>query len=328
MIDFTKHITLDPKWQKIYSRLRLVLFLVFLLSGTYFVFLTLFPPKNFNFFFRTPQAAKNTVINPRSDGDKMLFDTAVAPQEGNFSNITIRFILEKKSPLPKKGSSVSVRKSFQAFFYPEAGAISEPYSQNPDLPFPDGSLLSNGQSIFIVSGEKIYPIDSPETFQSMGFDWQDAQNATSEEISAYEKQKLFTIMSPHPDGTIFAEKSGKKYYLVKEGRKWLLDNQETVKSYLHKNPVIAEEKSLTAKSQCFLEKDFNFFSTSYSCQIPIETLSDIIGNDYQYLADIGPNVRIKELEIVFHRKINQENVKLALFNIKKNIIANFYGQPR
>jgi hypothetical protein len=328
MFDFTKEIKLPEPYQKKYRLAQVLVFIIFVAGLIYFSWLVFFPVKNFDFFFRTPQATRNTIINPRYVDGKLFFDAAVASIEGNFSKIKINLILEKGSNPIESGSEIKARKSYQAFFYPEGDPVTKRYNQGQNLPFPDGSLISSQTSVFITSGNLIYPIDEQATFESMGFFWQDVIPATSEEIGAYQKQKLFTIASPHPNGTIFSGRESGEYYLIQDGKKRNLSEPEIASSYLHKNPVIADEKSLTTSDQCNLKKDFDLINNSYSCSIPVESLEGFLGNDYQFETDLGEDIKIKEAHVVFEKKTDWENLRLALADIKKNIIVNFYGRPQ
>ncbi|HPN54806.1 MAG TPA: hypothetical protein PLB52_02630, partial [Candidatus Moranbacteria bacterium] len=78
------------------------------------------------------------------------------------------------------------------------------------LGFADGTLASYDISVYILSNGKSYPINSANTFVRMGFDWQDVIPIDSEELSLYEKQKIFTLNQAHPDGTIFFDETAQK----------------------------------------------------------------------------------------------------------------------
>ena len=111
-------------------------------------------------------------------------------------------------------------RSFKKFVSPQAFATQynenqaiskadnfiDAYPLNENLiGFADGSLISYGVSVFIVSSGKILPVNNTITFSSMGYDWNDVIPASGDEISLYEKDKLFTISSPHPNGTVMKD---------------------------------------------------------------------------------------------------------------------------
>ena len=96
-------------------------------------YLLLFPSANFIFSFKNPDSLKNTVADPRKENgelirngqisgdEKMIFDTNLV---GDFSEAEVSFTLTGKSSTIEDGS-VSVRKSFRSFFYPEGEAITK-----------------------------------------------------------------------------------------------------------------------------------------------------------------------------------------------------------
>ena len=106
MLDLTKEIKLSPAWQKRYSLLRFFVYFLFLATAAYFSYRVLFPSLPFYFFFETPNATKNTIIEPRIPdnvtlkkgavtGGNLIFDTALSGFKGEFSQVKVNFILEK-----------------------------------------------------------------------------------------------------------------------------------------------------------------------------------------------------------------------------------------
>ncbi len=196
------------------------------------------------------------------------------------------------------------------------------------LGFASGTLLSCGESAFIVSGSEILPIDSPITFESMGFNWDDVISVSSEEIGIYERGKLFTDKRSHPDGTIFAGEESGKYYLVQNGAKREIIGSHIIKSYLKKNPVLVDEKGLDTKANCQFKENFNFFRKSYGCLVSINSLNKTAGNDYRFEASFSSNIQVEGLSLTFQKTVSLNNLKLSLIGIEQKIISRYYGQPR
>lgn len=190
--------------------------------------------------------------------------------------------------------------------------------------FADGTLLSQGLSGFIVSQGKIMPIDDFSTFESMGFTGSDIIAASGEEIGIYEKTKLFTINHPHPDGTILSDKNIGKFHYISNGTRRELVGPNIIKSYLKKSPIIVEESALETIEQCNVKKRLSF-SKKYGCQISIEKMNAILGNDYQFIFKNDSDTRIKKMNITFKKSIRWQNLKLSLSEIKNKIITNYYG---
>lgn len=194
---------------------------------------------------------------------------------------------------------------------------------NELLGFASGTLFSYGQSVFITSNDEILPIDSPVTFEAMGYNWSDVVPATSEEIGIYKKGKLFTIYRPHPDGTIFARKESGTYYLVENMKKREIGGEHIIKSYLKKNPVLVDDKGLEIENKCVLEKKFSFFKNSYGCKINIESLGPIIGDDYQFETTPGADASLETANVSFKKLFSRDNFKLSNLGIINKIRMNY-----
>ncbi|MDO8529364.1 MAG: hypothetical protein Q7S18_01720 [bacterium] len=320
-------IQLNAVWQKRYKTARFFLYVIFTLTLFYVAYLILFPSAGFNFFFKTPDSSKNTVVEPRTASGalirngatdrsgKMIFD---ANPLGDYSEAEVSFILENKSADIQNGI-VSVRKSYRSFFYPE-GKEAETLD-NLKAPL----LLSSNDSVFLESDGKVWPIADVPTFEAMGFNWNNVTPASSEEIGTYEKQKLFTLKTPHPNGIVFFDKETGKYYLVENGEKREIKNAEAINSYLKINPIIADSKGLEAKSQCELRKSFGFYKT-YKCTIPTENIKKNPGNDYQFEVNLDPSVKIQTIDVTFKKPATLKNAKSSLSIMKSRIKANYSGQ--
>lgn len=207
----------------------------------------------------------------------------------------------------------------------ESGFLNNYQVSEDFLGFSDGTLVSFDISAFIVSQGKLFPINNITTFESMGFNWQDLVPASGEEIGIYEKAKLFNIDQPHPNGIIFSDKETGKYYYIQDGQKREIKGSGIINAYLRKSPVLAEQKGLETENRCELKRSLGI-SKTYSCEIPIENARFLLGNDYQFKIESDSDIVIKEAGARFEKSITWENLKLALSDIKKRIIANYYGQ--
>jgi len=319
---------LNEHWQKIYKISRIFVYVAFILTLLYACYLVLFPSASFTFSFKNPDSSKNTIVSPRDkngtlnkngkvkSGDTLVFDTNPI---GDFSEAVVKFTLEKKSG-PVQNSSVSTKRSYRSFFYPEGEKLTNA-DNNVEYP----KLLSSANSVFLTSQGKIWPIADVATFESMGFNWNDVQKSNSEETGSYEKQKLFTLKSPQPDGIVFLDKSSGKYYVIKNETKRELANPEVVLPNLNMHPITADGKGLNTEEMCQLKKSFSIFK-KYSCIIPIEKMQSIIGNDYQFKAGFGSDVNIQNANVTFKKTFNVKNLKSAISILKLRLTANYYGQ--
>ncbi|MDO9231743.1 MAG: hypothetical protein Q7U36_04705 [bacterium] len=188
--------------------------------------------------------------------------------------------------------------------------------------FSDGTLVSNDISVYIISQNKIYPIDNPLTFESNGYHWEDVLPIGSDELSLYEKDKLFNIKSPHPNGTVYKTIENSTYYLVRDGQKHLLPSEKIARSWLGKNPILVSEKSLSTKVSCNIQKQFSW-SNAYECQMPLGVFSEFAGFDYQFNITSANEIKINTINIDCKKNINLQNFKDFIKTIIERIRLNY-----
>ena len=196
------------------------------------------------------------------------------------------------------------------------------YSMSEDLAgFADGTLVSNDISVYIVNADRLSPIDNPETFESNGYNWEDVLPIGSDELSLYEKGKIFNIKSPHPNGTIFETTEDSSHYIIRDSQKHPLSSKKIVDSWLKKNPIKVSQKSLEAKVSCNAQKKSSQSST-YECEIPLEIFSNFSGFNYQLSLISNKNLKIDYIYTDYRKNIDLENlkdfIKLMISRIKLN----------
>jgi len=189
--------------------------------------------------------------------------------------------------------------------------------------FADGALISYGISVYIVSGNSIFPINNPVTFVAKGFSWNDVIPASADEISLYTRAKLFNITSAHPDGTIFKTVEDSKYYLIEKGKKHFLPSENIAASWLGRSPIMVSEKSLNATSSCTIKKDALGFGSSYSCEIPVSSLQQLDGTDYEFSMNVNNAVKINSVSVTFEKDINNTNFHSSLRGLFNQVINNY-----
>lgn len=336
--DFTPEVVLDERNSKIYAALRPALFSGAFLAGLYIASLVLFPSQYFSFDFLNANSSKNTLLNPQADGSALDHGrfpeqkpvSFFAPVTEKYSSVEISFTLSQKSA-PLTSGQVSLKRSFQAFFYPEGETLGPkgeslfPVSEEK-IGFADGSLISSPDSIFIVSNGKILPIDSEVTFLSSGFRWEDVIQAGSDELSLYEKGKLFTLASPHPDGTVFSATDEKSWYLIKDGRKLKLPSENIMRSWTKLTPIDASAQGLETSVACQLQKDF-WSRRSYSCRIPLENLQNLPGKDFRFETTSDSEIKVNTISARFIRDMNYTNFLFSASTFL-NRIKNHYASPQ
>lgn len=332
-MDFTQEIKLTDKENKKYTLFRTGLFVLFVAGVFYMALVILFPTQYFTFDLSNPNSTKNTIVSLRNnqniffDNDQaqarnsLYFD---APLLGNYSVTEINFTLNKNSKLPNSGK-VILRKSFQAFLCPE--------SMNKDfllrdtieeMPYPNGTLVSNAGSVYITSKNKIFPIDNTLTFEAMGYHWEDVIPIDSNDLSFYKKQKLLTMSSAHPDGTILKDRNTENYFVINNGERISLTQAELSAIEIKTTPIAVSSSDANISENCTLEKSF-WNKRKYSCQIPVEKFQNLIGKDYEFNTAFNTDVKIDSIDVKFKQNINWFNLKstgsLILARIKNNYVG-------
>jgi hypothetical protein len=442
-LDLTPNITLDEKQQKIYSWLRILLYLMAFLAFFYLAFTLAFPTRISPFSFINPNSSKNTITDLRdSRGDFINMGNFKSGEDnffyvsmpGSFSRAEAEFSLNKIFDASNLGT-ISIRKGYKAFFYPEgevlgfkegsllknngqyfivsqkkvrefenlklvetlgfdpqnfwevsveelvvnpqgakitlsdgypdgvlfeisddfylkkdsqlqkfssqlafssqyplswaitkdAGFLNSNIISNDLIGFADGSLISYGDAVSIVSGQNIYPIDNFTTFEILGYVWDDLIPAGGDEVSLYEKQKLINLTSPHPAGTVFYAADMDKYYLIQDGQKRLLPSKKIADSWLKKSPILVDGQSLEIQGQCALDKKSLGFK-SYLCSSDISALQNLKGKDYEFKFASGENFRTNNLIVRLKKEYSLNNLNNNLREIFSRVKKNYVSQ--
>ena len=71
------------------------------------------------------------------------------------------------------------------------------------LGFAPGVLIEYKNGVYAIEGEFVRPIDSPESFLSKGYEWEDIIQVEAEEFSAYTRGDIYSLQRPHINGTVF-----------------------------------------------------------------------------------------------------------------------------
>lgn len=442
LFDLTPEITLDKENQKKYLYARVILYVSAFVFAFFAAFTIIFPTRYFSFSFLNPNSKSNTIVNPRDEtgnspdrgkimaNNKFIFDATLL---GNFSEAKIIFRLNKKSS-EIDGEKISIRKSFQAFLYPEGSPfgfrdgtllknlgnyylvsngqlrkfkdkntlsllgfstesfqevsiedlnynaqgnnisdtstypsnslfkinndfyilsdtkltkfisdkayLSQYYAEQAipktadflqkypqdenQIGFADGSLIAYGESAYAVSGNESFPIDSIETFEAMGYKWEDLITVGGDEISFYTKDELLDLSGAHPDGTIFLASDGKKYITENKTRHFL-PTEKIASSWSKINSIEVSDESISIFSECDFRKKY-LFSRNYSCIASIDNLQNLLGKDYEFNVIFNSDIKVDSAEIQFKKSYTVANFKRFIANVIKNIKNSYVGQ--
>lgn len=193
------------------------------------------------------------------------------------------------------------------------------------LEFADGTLASYGESVYILSDGKSYPIADADTFMRMGFIWDDILAIDSGELSAYKKQKQFTMNQPHPDGTIFFDRATEKLFIIKDKEKHPIESESISQGYNKHNYITADSAKSEVAVSCNLEKSF-LSGSKYKCDINIESFENFPGNDYQVETYFNSEAKINSIDAVFSTPIKWSNLYSSLSKIKQRLKDNYKNE--
>lgn len=88
----------------------------------------------------------------------------------------------------------------------------------PQMTYRDGSLLSNGGSVYVISDGQRLPIDSPSTFLQKGYKWSNVIAVSDAELAPQPQGPGLTTASKHPNGSLLV-KPGGEVYVIKNGQR-------------------------------------------------------------------------------------------------------------
>jgi hypothetical protein len=229
-------------------------------------------------------------------------------------NKELRKFISEQAFLTKYNSNQTIEK--------DLSFLEKYYLSEEGEGFADGTLVSNGIAAFVIENEKIFPIEDVKTFEEKDYSWEEVIRIGEDEASFYEEEKLFTINHPHPDGTIFKTIENSKYYLIKNKEKRLLPNEEIILSWGKNKPILVSEKSLETEIGCVLEKN-KLRINSYTCKIPLEGLSELIGPSYEFKLKTQNQSRIDLLEIDYRKNVDEKNFRIFISETLKSIKENY-----
>lgn len=183
------------------------------------------------------------------------------------------------------------------------------------LGFGNGTLGSATNSVFILTEDKSFPVADAETFNQMGLSWNDVIPLSQDELSIYSKEKQFTVSNPHPNGTIFMDQKTNDIFLIKNGFKLPVPNETILKTYSKQTPILIDLIGSEIENVCIMQNKF-LSSNTYKCELSLETLANLIGNDYQINVKFPSKTSISEIQTTFSTPLNWQSLKNSLSKIK------------
>jgi len=245
MFDLTSEIKLDQKMQKRYNIARGFLYVAFFIVALFIADRVLFSSVSLVFSFDNVSSLKNTIDppyvasapenpakNPISAKDKFIFYSTAF---GNFSDASLTFTVENNSP-DIEGSSVNLRKSYQAFLYP----IGEPVG------FKDGTLLTteNGK-YYLVSDGVLRKFSSIEILLSLGYPRDSFIQVQQEDLQFNQSGSDIIDEAAYPDDTLFAVED--TYYKLKGGQLFPFISAQAFLSQFDANQAITKNRDFLSR---------------------------------------------------------------------------------
>ncbi len=283
----------------------------------------LLPSGKFFYLHSDPESNQNNLYAETQENDLPLLYAATID---DFSKINAKISFEDENNISALSRKISVRKSYQAFFYPQGEDLVIPLDQS-GFDTEDGKLVSSPEAIYILSENQKLPIDNPITFESLGYNWNNVFSLDEENLSRYEKGKLINIRSPHPSGTVFHTIDTDKYfYISNKEKREIKGSQELIVSYMKDKPVVSvSEKSLSDYRRCSLEKTGIFFP-SYNCSIDASSLIEYPGKNYEFFTQLESPEKIRAIQIEFKKDITWKNIRTSLSLIKSKIMLKYLNK--
>jgi len=188
--------------------------------------------------------------------------------------------------------------------------------------FANGTLVAYGESAFAIDGNYVLPIDSTETFESLGFDWDDVVPINGDEFFYYTKGDLLKIDGKHPSNTVFQSSENGQLYVYENERMHSLSCEKAAQSWSKRKPVIFSEKSLSDSVVCNLKKTGRIFP-NYYCETDIKNLESVPGKDYQVEFSFSKDTNIDKINVTLSKDLNWKNLRFSIGEILRKIKLNY-----
>lgn len=233
--------------------------------------------------------------------ERVLPDMLVETEDGYF-----RFSGEEWESFVSEGAFLSQHRREDVLSITREVFEAYPVSESR-LGFLSGTLVAYGESAYVVEGNTLRPIDSPETYIAKGYAWEDIINITGEEFGVYTRGKLYSRKQPHPNGTVFTEESSGNHYVIDEGKKRKITHQALAEQF---SSIRAIPASITDLGVCQVEKTW----LSWKCFSDWGVDAPGSGAEYEYRYTPSVDARIENIETTLVPEKNRENAKLFFAN--------------
>lgn len=97
----------------------------------------------------------------------------------------------------------------------------EGISDGSPMTFREGSLLSHGGTVYLVSDGKRRPFESAQAFLSLGFSWGNVREVSRPELDVHPQGAAIRVGDKHPDGVLLQSSKDAMYFLDNGKRRYI-----------------------------------------------------------------------------------------------------------
>lgn len=181
--------------------------------------------------------------------------------------------------------------------------------------FADGVLMDYQGGVYVSSEGKARPIDSPQSFLSKGYTWEDVIPVTEEEFLAYAQGETYNARRVHVDGTVFVDTTSEETFFVENGKKRRISGDNIYSQFKNLPLVVIDAHPETVR--CIVQEDV----IGYGCVL--QAPHDGRGVEYQFSFIPSSNGALSSMSLVFDKEINKENLSMFLSNLRSRIMKRF-----
>lgn len=131
---------------------------------------------------------------------------------------------------------------------PVTSAVLAGYEDGADIQFPEYALVrAPSGSVYLLVGDRKRPVESMETFRAIGFNPEEIDDVTDEDLAPYAEGEAITLKSAYPTGALLQDSRTGGVYFVEDGVKRPIVSAEIMKANW-------PEKKISSVSAAALEK--------------------------------------------------------------------------
>lgn len=295
MLDLTPGVIVGAPYQRIYTRLRFLLWALLMVVSVVILMRFIFPTEQRFFNFRSYYGSGNSLAAPRlaTSGDPIEKGRVSARTEmlwnafavGSFSEAQVRMVLENNSDLVKNGR-VSLVRAYRAWLYPEGDVVG----------FEDGYVALSEGKYYLLSGGTWRAFASEAVLKGFGLQPRGIPELSGKEMTAHSLGDPITDALQLVEGMLI--KTGGNHYQFQNGslvsfvseRAFLSRFSESVaaekeEEILQRYPV--SEKMIGFIDGTLLSHDQSVYVVSGEALRPVASADVFLAKGYQW-EDVVP----------------------------------------